>query len=211
MSAATLPATRLNLLRSRRRLERLAKGAELLRRKREALVSELFRVARPAADARAQIAAAVNDAYPALLRALAGYGITGLRPTGWPTRDYRIDVAPGSIWGVITSRIVARPPVRRTLGARGMVPPATGAAAIQAATEFERLTELLLDAASQEMLLRRMGEALAQTSRQVHTLERRISPQLERDIVRVRQVLDERERDERLRLSGLLRRRQSTR
>jgi vacuolar-type H+-ATPase subunit D/Vma8 len=70
---------------------------------------------------------------------------------------------------------------------------------------------LLLDAAPQEMLLRRVGEALAQTSRQVHTLERRVSPQLERDIARVRRILDEREREERLRLSNLLRKRAALR
>ena len=157
MSAATLPATRLNLLRSRRRLERLVKGAELLRRKREALVSELFRIARPAADARAQIADAVAVAYPALLQALAGAGISGLRPAGWPTRDYRVEVVPGTVWGVVVSRIASRPPVPRTLEARGTVPPATEVTAIHAATAFERLAELLLEAASQEMLLRRLG------------------------------------------------------
>jgi vacuolar-type H+-ATPase subunit D/Vma8 len=84
----------------------------------------------------------------------------------------------------------------------------TGSGTVRAATEFEHLTELLLDAAPQEMLLRRLGEALAQTSRQVHTLERRLTPQLERDISRVGRVLDEREREERVRLGKLLRRRQ---
>jgi V/A-type H+-transporting ATPase subunit D len=209
MSTANLPATRLNLLRSRRRLERMTRGAELLRRKREALVAELFRLARPATDARTQIAAAAREAYTVLIPALAEHGTTGLRAIGWPTRDYPIEIAPGTVWGVVVSRVVSRPPVPRTLGARGTAPAATGARATRAANEFEHLTELLLEAAPREMLLRRIGEALAQTSRQVHTLERRVSPQLERDISRVRRVLDEREREERLRLSGLLRRRRS--
>jgi V/A-type H+/Na+-transporting ATPase subunit D len=206
MSAARVPATRLNLLRSRRRLERLARGADLLRRKREALVSELFRLARPAADARARITTAAANAYPLLASALADHGLTGLRTIGWPVRDYRLDVEPGTVWGVVVSRIVSRPPVPRTLAARGTVPQSVGAATIQAAQAFEQLTELLLDAATQEMLLRRVGEALARTSRQVQTLERRLSPQLQRDIARVRQVLDEREREERVRLGNLLRR-----
>jgi V/A-type H+-transporting ATPase subunit D len=209
MSSANLPATRLNLLRSRRRLERLTRGADLLRRKREALVVELFRLARPASDARTAIAVAARDAYQALIPALADQGAAGLRAIGWPTRDYPIEMIPGTIWGVVVSRIVSRPPVPRTLGARGTAPAATGARAIRAANEFEQLTEMLLEAAPQEMLLRRIGEALAQTSRQVHTLERRVSPQIERDISRVRRVLDEREREDRLRLARLLRRRRS--
>jgi H(+)-transporting ATP synthase subunit D len=206
MSAISLPATRSHLLRTRRRLARLSKGTELLRRKREALVTELFRLARPAADARTLIVAAAQAAYPLLIPALADHGVSGLAALGWPTREFRVEVAPGSVWGVIVSRIVSRPAVPRTLGARGTTPSAGGLRTTRATTAFEHLTELLLEAAPQEMLLRRVGEALAQTSRQVHTLERRVSPQLERDIGRVRRILDEREREERLRLSGLLRR-----
>lgn len=209
MSTASMPATRLNLLRSRRRLERMTRGAELLRRKREALVAELFRLARPATDARTRIAASARHAWATLVPALAEHGIAGLRAIGAPVRDYRITIAPETVWGVVVSHIVARPPIPRTLGARGTAPGITGARAIVAAGAFEQLTEMLLEAAPREMLLRRIGEAVAQTSRQVHTLERRVSPQLERDVARVRRVLDEREREERLRLAGLLRRRRS--
>jgi H(+)-transporting ATP synthase subunit D len=207
VSAITLPATRSHLLRTRRRLSRLTKGTDLLRRKREALVTELFRLARPAADARTQIVAAAQLAYPLLIPALADHGMTGLQTIGSPTRDFRVEVAPGSVWGVIVSHIVSRPAVPRTLGARGTTPSTGGLRTTRAATAFEHLAELLLEAAPQEMLLRRVGEALAQTSRQVHTLERRVSPQLEHDIARVRRILDEREREERLRLSNLLRKR----
>jgi H(+)-transporting ATP synthase subunit D len=205
MSAANLAPTRLNLVRAVRRLERLKRGAAVLRRKREALVTELFRLARPAADAREQIAAAALRAYPLLGGALAQEGQAGLRAIGWPGRELAVEMLPGSVWGIVISRIVARPPVARTLGARGTAPAGTGLAAIQAAAEFEKLTELLLDAAPREMLLRRLGQALAQTSRQVHSLEHRLSPRLRENISRVRQVLEEREREERLRLQSLAR------
>ena len=53
MNAAGRPApTRQNLLALERRLEHVGKGTGLLRRKREALVAELFRLARPAVSAR---------------------------------------------------------------------------------------------------------------------------------------------------------------
>lgn len=207
MSTIAPPATRSELLRTRRRLARLAKGAELLRRKREALVSELFRLARPAADARARITASAGRAYPLLIPALAEHGSSGLRTLGWPGRDFRVEIEPGTVWGVIVSRIVSRPTVPRTLGARGTTPGATGLTTELATDGFEEFAELLLEAAPQEMLLRRVGEALAQTSRQVHTLERRVAPRLERNAARVARTLDEREREERLRLGRLLARR----
>lgn len=206
MSAAdTMAPTRMNLIRAARRLERVAKGVALLRRKREALVSELFKLARPAADARVEIEARTRRAYPALLAALVAHGRTGLRALGWPSREVTIEIEPGSVWGIAASTIANRPPLARTLGARGTAPGSAGPAAVRAATEFERLTELLLDAAPREMLIRRLGEALSQTSRQVNILERRVTPSIERQMTTVRRSLDEREREERLRLKQLVR------
>ena len=204
MSFARLHTTRLDLLRARRRLERSAKGAALLRRKRERLVTELFRLAHPAEDARARIGAAAREAYPALVEALAVGGVAGVTASGWPATDYELEVEAGSVWGIAVARILSRRAVPRTLRARGTAPAVAGPAAVMAAGAFERLTELLLEAAPQEMLLQRLGVALARTSRQVQTLERRVSPRLVSEIARVRQVLEEREREERLRLRGRL-------
>ena len=195
--------TRLNLLRTARRLAQVTHGVGLLRRKREALVTELFKLARPAADARAQIGAATARAYPLLLEALALQGRTGLQPLAWPERSLEITVEPGSVWGIVVSRIASRPLLARTLAARGTAPGSTGPTVVAATSAFERLADLLLDAAPREMLLRRLGEALAQTSRQVNTLERRLAPALHGQVTAIRRTLDEREREERLRLNHL--------
>jgi H(+)-transporting ATP synthase subunit D len=206
---AGLAPTRMNLLRATRRLERVIKGVGLLRRKREALVTELFRLARPAADARGRIAEHSRRAYPALLGALAAHGRAGLRALAWPTRDVTVEMRAGSVWGIAVSSIVKTPELARTLVARGTAPALTGAATVQATTEFEQLAAVLLEAAPREMLIRRLGEALAQTSRQVNTLERRVAPTLRTQLSGVRRTLDEREREERLRLKHLLARRRS--
>ncbi len=199
--------TRQNLLRCRRRLERVTKGVSLLRRKREALVAELFRIARPAADQRVSIADRAAHAYPALLAALAGEGSAGLRVIGWPWRELRVEIRPAQVWGIPIAELLQRPPIRRSLAARGTPPGSTGTAPVTAATEFEQLIELLLDAANRETLLRRLGEAVSRTSRQVNTLERRVGPDLGDRITLIRRALDEREREEHLRLSRLLRQR----
>jgi len=200
-----LAPTRLNLLRAERRLDRVRRGAGLLRRKREALVTELFTLARPAADARRQIDEGSRHGYQLLLRALSLHGRTGVRALSWPERDLRVEVAASTVWGVPVARITARPPITRTIAARGSTPGPLGPTTVRAAAEFERLTELLLDAATREMLIRRLGEALARASRQVHTLERRVTPSLERQMGVVRRTLAEREREEHLRLKHLTR------
>jgi len=200
------PATRQNLLGLQRRLERVAKGAALLRRKREALVTELFRLARPAEAARVSIAENAMRAYPVLLEALGDEGYANLRAIGWPDRDLTVEVGARQVWGIPVAEIVRRPAVRRSLSARGTSPAWTASSAIGAADAFETLTELLLDAAGREALLRRLGDALSRTSRQVNTLERRLDPALRGQLTSVRRTLDEREREEHLRLGWLLRR-----
>jgi vacuolar-type H+-ATPase subunit D/Vma8 len=130
-----------------------------------------------------------------------------LHGLGWPGRDIDVEIEPGSIWGIAVSRIVGKPPLARTIAARGAAPGSTGPAAAEAAARFEALADLLLEAAPREMLLRRLGQALAATSRQVNTLEQRLAPSLAGQIRRVSGVLVEREREERLRLNHLLQRR----
>lgn len=205
MSTARLAPTRLNLLRAGRRLERVRKGAALLRRKREALVTELFRLARPAAGARQLIEESARRGYAALLSALAVHGRASLRAASWPEHDLRVEIRSAQIWGIPVAHITSRPPLRRTAGARGLAPGQAGPATMVAADEFEQLTEMLLDAATREMLIRRLGEALARASRQVHTLERRLAPDLLTQMATVRRTLEEREREEHLRLKHLTR------
>jgi V/A-type H+-transporting ATPase subunit D len=199
--------TRMSFLRARRRLERVHKGIDLLHRKREALVREFFQLARPAVDVRNAIAEQANEAYAALLEALAIQGQASLRAAGWPARELDVEIRPGQVWGLSVSDIAERPAIRRSLASRGTAPGLAGPAAGEAATRFELLVDLLLDAAPKELLIRRLGDALALTSRQINTLERAVSPALEEHIATTRRVLDEREREEHLRLRHLLRKR----
>lgn len=199
--------TRYNLLRARRRRDRVRKGTDLLVRKRRALVAELFRLAGPAVDAREEVAERAARAYPALLRALARHGGHDLRAIGWPRRTVEVRIRQAKVWGTGVAEIVERSPVRRSLPARGTAPGSTGPAAAAAADEFEAVVERLLDVASRETLMRRLGDALSRTSRQLNTLEQRVTPGLERQIAATRRVLEEREREEHGRIHHLLRRR----
>ncbi len=196
--------TRLELLKARRRLGRVKKGVELLQRKREALVTEFFRLARPAADTRARIAELARRAYPKLLSALSYHGEAELRARSWPGREIALTLRAGQIWGVSMAEIVERPSLVRSLGARAAAPATVGLSVAQTAEAFERFADLLLDAASKELLIRRLGEALARTSRQLNTLKERVAPAIAARVATVRRALEEAERDEHVRLRRLL-------
>lgn len=198
--------TRYNLVRARRRLERVQKGSDMLSRKRRALVAELFEAATPAVEAREEIAERAETAYPTLLEALSVPGASELETLGRPERRVEVEMRSVGVWGLELAEVERLTPVRRSLEARGVAPGAAGPTVIATADAFETLVELLLDAASHELLVRRLAEGLSRTTRQLNTLEQRLEPDLERQIRETERVLEEREREEVLRIRHVLRR-----
>jgi V/A-type H+-transporting ATPase subunit D len=197
------------LLRLSRRLARVRTAAELLTRKRRALVNELFVTARPVLHAREAIAWQAGLACGALLHARGDRGLRQLRALALPLREIGVELRLTETWGLPAAEIVAQDPVRRGPAERWAGVGAGGPAAVAAADAFEQLTALLLDAASREMLIRRLAAALADTSRRVNRLERRVEPQLQREARRIRVSLEEREREEQHRYRRLARERAS--
>ena len=211
MSVRSVPPTRSGLLKATAQLQRVQKGRELLNRKREALISELFRSARPALDARERVQERSREAYLALLRALAVSGESTLRSYAWPDREVEVEIEHHQVWGISVPSVVSHSPIERTLTARETAASAVGPTAAQAATEFERLIELVIEALPKEQLVRRLGVALSMATRQVNTLQLRVEPALTAELSGLKRMLEERERDERSRLRHVLRRRKVAR
>lgn len=211
MSVRSVPPTRSGLVRASARLGRVQKGRELLNRKREALISELFRSARPALDARKQVEDRASKAYLALVHALAARGQAALQTYAWPKRELMVELEHKKIWGIPVPTVVSHSPIRRTLAGRETSAASVGPAAAQTATEFERLVELVLESLPKEQLVRRLGVALAKSTRQVNTLQLRVEPALTAELHALRGMLEERERDERSRLRHVLRRKKRNR
>jgi V/A-type H+-transporting ATPase subunit D len=178
-----------------------------LNRKREALITELFKSARPALNAREKVEESASVAYRTLLRALAARGQASLETYAWPGREANVELEQRQIWGIAVPMVVSHSPIQRTLTARETAAPSVGPAAAQTASEFEQLVELVLEALPKEQLVRRLGDALAKATRQVNTLQLRVEPNLTAELGALRAMLEERERDERSRLRHVLRRR----
>jgi H(+)-transporting ATP synthase subunit D len=210
MIGETRPAaTRSGLVRYARRLEQVHRGAELLKRKRHSLVEELFARARLAVVSREAIDAQSRRAWHSLSTALSSQGSDRLSPIGWPTREIEIDATVVDLWGVHVVELVSRPPVVRSLAARGVLPGPGESVVHETARQFESLIEQLLDAAPKEHVMRRIGQVLSRTTRLVNTLEQRVALRLEADLSRIRRTLNEREREEQLRTKRLIARRRT--
>lgn len=207
--AAGSAATRSNMVRLRRSLTQVMRGATLLRRKRESLVEELFERARPAVDARREIEERADAAYRTLLEALVAAGRESLHALAWPTRDVHVDLVPREVGGIRGVELASKPSLVRSIAARGNASGPGDAAPAVAAEQFERLLELLLDVAPEDAFMRRIGQALSHATRLVNTLEQRVAPSLTRNLAVMRRTLDEREREEHLRLKRRTRARAS--
>jgi V/A-type H+/Na+-transporting ATPase subunit D len=204
------PATRSTLLRCMRRLEQVRRGAALLKRKRQSLVDELFARARTAVTSREAIDAQARRAWRSIASARASVGGDQLAPIGWPTRQVAVDLATVELWGLRVAELVQRPALVRGFAARGVLPGPGDAASQDAAREFEILVEQLLEAAPREQMMRRLGQALSRTTRLVNTLEQRTAVRLLTDIAAIRRTLEEREREEHLRIKRLISRRRAS-
>jgi len=194
--------TRSSLVRLSRRLGQVEQGAALLERKRDALVLQLFARVRPSIDVRRRIEQQAALAYRALVDALAAAGRSDLTALAWPSRDLRIELrgrAPKADTGV-PDHFAVPPALVRGAAARAMVPGQFEPAAEKAAQAFERLLEVVLATAPEELAIRKLARALAHTIRQVNVLEQRVAVDLARRLVQVRRTLDEREREEAVRL-----------
>lgn len=211
MSTRSVPPTRSGLVRASAQLGRVRKGRELLNRKREALITELFRSARPALDARQRVDERAREAYRTLLEALAVRGESALHAFAWPSREVEVELSHQTVWGIAVPSVVSHTPIQRTLTLRETAGSSVGPAVAQTATEFERLIELLLEALPKEQRVRRLGVALSKATRQVNTLQLRVEPTLTAELGSVKRMLEERERDERSRLRHVLRRRERMR
>ncbi|MDP1649718.1 MAG: V-type ATP synthase subunit D [Rubrivivax sp.] len=188
-------ATRSSLLRLSRRLEQVDCGAALLEKRRDALVMQLFARVRPTIAARRHIDRQAALAYRALVDAFAAAGRSELAALGWPSRPLHIEgPAPAPPASAVAPTLV------RDAAARALVPDQYEPAAGVAAQAFERLLEGLLATAPEEFAIRRLGRELAHTVRLVNVLEQRVAVDLTRARVQVRRTLDEREREEAVRL-----------
>jgi V/A-type H+-transporting ATPase subunit D len=171
-----------------------------LRSKREVLAGEFFSLMREVLEGRAKLDEALLQATHALTvaRALEGEGLLeSLAACG--RREVPVSVDARRVWGVPVYRIEA-PPLVRDAEARGASPTMFGPATADAARRHEEALDILLGIASRELHLSRLGEEIQDTSRRINALEQVLVPRLEAEASRIALGLEERAREESVRV-----------
>lgn len=198
--AQQISPTRSMLLASKASLKTATSGADLLTRKRDALIAEFFGVVREALEAREQLSGVSKGAYTSLLTAKAWDSPEAVESLSLAaTGDYSVQMAIESIYGVKVPKMTVP---ERTESAH-FSPINVGGRTLQVASDFGEVLEAIVKVAATETKLRRIGEEIKKTSRRVNALEQVVIPGIQQDVRFIRGVLDQREREESFRLKKI--------
>jgi V/A-type H+-transporting ATPase subunit D len=197
----------MGLLDVRARRAVAARGARLLRAKREVLAGEIWRLMREVLEGRAKVDEAFREAVKALALAKALRGEEALDSLSLVSgREVPVRVTLRRVWGVPTPSVEA-PPLARHADGRGTAAASWGPSGAAAARRHEEALEALLRIASRELHLARLGEEVQDTSRRINGLEQLVLPALGHEAARIEAALDERDREDAVRLKRLRARR----
>lgn len=195
-----LSATRSELLARRSQIVLAKLGCDLLKQKRDALRREFVRLSGSILDAmgsldercaagRRELADAVALDGPELVASASFAAVAEVEVGLWARNVAGVPIIE-----------VDKPALRRPCSERGYSLRATTARVDRVAETFELQLDVLLDVAAKELSLRRLSAALTLTTRRVNALEAVLIPRLQAEHDFIELVLDERAREDRVRL-----------
>lgn len=185
--------TRSNLLQRRDQLKLANRGADLLKRKRDALIAEFFDLVTASLTARRELNTVTQEAYFSLFLAKAWDGPKAVESLSLAEGNLlEVDIKIENLFGVKVPQV--QPP--DFSGKLPFSPIGVGARTLDTAAQFRKLTEALIKVAATETRLRRVGEEIKKTSRRVNALEQLVIPGINGQIRQIRNVLDQRALEE---------------
>jgi len=201
--AEPISPTRMNLLLPQNQVKLAQQGVDLLKRKRDALVADFFNIVRRALAARERLTKSAEEAYTLLSLAKAVEGREVLEAAALADRRrLEVEIETRNIWGTRIPTITTNE-VRRTILARGQDPVAVTARTVESADRFEDVVGAILEVASTEVTLRKIGEEIKKTTRRVNALEQVVIPRVRGEIRYIRDVLEQRAREDVFRLKRI--------
>ncbi len=195
--------TRMNLLIRKRQIKIAQQGASLLKNKRDALLREFMDLIKPILKDRKELDQNLRKAVSVLAIALGVDGSEKLESAALATkREYLLKVEEKRVWGVKLPSIEGTE-MKRSILERGYSPLSITSRIDLTAEAFENIVNLIVRMAPMEIKLKKLGNEIKKTTRRVNALEERLIPDLKEQVKFIRQVLEDREREDKFRLKRL--------
>ncbi len=183
--------TRMELLRIKGRIRLASKGHSLLKRKRDALIMEFFKVLKEARDIRQRANEMLSKAFTALYYATVTHTQIEIESISGLTRiDYELDVKESNVMGVKIPKITFS--IKREQQYPLLF---TSSSIDYLIATYKGLLRVLVEVAEIETTIKRLLKEIEKTKRRVNALEYIVIPRLTHQLKEVKQRLEEMERD----------------
>lgn len=193
--------TRMNLLARKGQVSLAKQGVDLLKKKRDALVSEFFGVVRNTLESRNKLNAAAQEAVNQLNISASIEGKALLESVALAgKRQVMLEVAEKNVWGIKIPEVSTAHSLKRDPFKRGYNAATAPGRVIKTADNFEEMIDLLVEVAGRETRLKKLGQEIKKTTRRVNALEQIVIPRLYRQMAYIKSVLEQREREDIFRL-----------
>ena len=191
-----IPPTRTEMLRLKDRRRAVGGSVAILKGRRQALIRELLATATPLLESRQALRETYRRALQELWLSLGNEEAGELDSLlGDSRQDLGVTVEPGNILGLRYREVRAtRSPVRSP-PQRSYDYSQTTVHLEEAIHGFESILAEMLEQASYEGKLKRLGEELLRLTRRIRVLEERIMPEIDGHIRIISQSLGERDRE----------------
>ncbi|MBX8643562.1 MAG: V-type ATP synthase subunit D [Thermoplasmata archaeon] len=193
MPAQQIKPTRIELIRTNRRIRLARRGLDLLKMKRNALVMEFFNISRKVKGLRENLRDDVGTAIESVREAELINGSIEIERVAQMSSDSNVGVGSKNVMGVRIPELAYRPgvsvlnPVYRATA----VPPSVN----DAIKQFEHVFSSMLEIAEKENSMRKLLQEIDRTKRRSNAIENMLIPQLSSAAKMIRMRLDEIERD----------------
>jgi V/A-type H+/Na+-transporting ATPase subunit D len=192
MAIENVRPTRLELLRTRRRIVLARKGLKLLKLKRSALIAEFFKISKDSLRLRSDLQARMARGYESIRAAEMIEGPTRLENIAMLLAQvHPVAVKTRSVMGVMTPKV-------DTGGFSPLAPPTLldlPASVAESIHRFQGIYQVVLDIAEKENTLRRLLLEIEKTKRRASAIENVLIPRLQETARYIKFRFDEMERD----------------
>ena len=188
--------TKSNLMATKRSLALATQGYDLMDRKRNILVREMMQLIDRAAGIQDRICAAYAEAYEALKKANIMLGSVGGYAAGVPV-ERGVQMSTRSVMGVELP-VVSAEPEEPSGPPYGLA--FTSSDLDDAYFKFAEVKELIRELAETENCIYRLAYAIKKAQKRANALQNIVIPGLDSEIARISDALEEKEREEFVRL-----------
>ncbi len=192
--------TRMELLQRKQQMKLAEQGRDLLKRKRDALLIEFMSIVDVALQASEELQKAATEAAYTLAVAKAVDGVATVKAASLATKgEVLVEMKGSYIMGVPVPE-VEKKSITRSMLERGYSIVGVSSRVDETAERFEKEVDAIIEVASVETKLKRLGEEIQKTRRRVNALDYVVIPTLVDQVKFIQMVLDERAREDLFRL-----------